>query len=81
MFSALSLFIFALILIPLIAALPAISISVPGVMNGPVYAYIRAAAYFLPMSTIAGLLTITFGLYVFRMLITLILTVKQIFFH
>lgn len=78
MFSIISGLVLALIIIPLIAALPTISIDVPGVVNGSVYSYFRAAAYFLPMSTVGVILTISLSLFVLRMLIAIIKAVREI---
>lgn len=78
MFSVLSAVILVLIIIPLVGALPDIVIDVPGVVNGSVYSFIRAGAYFLPMTTVAAILTITLALFVLRMLIAVIKAVKEI---
>lgn len=78
MFTFLSAFVLVLIIIPLIAALPTVSIDVPGVVNGSVYSYIRAGAYFLPMSTVGVILTISLSLFILRMIIAIIKAVKEI---
>lgn len=78
MLTFLSAFIIALIVIPLILSVPTVVIDVPGVVNGSVYSFIRAGAYFLPMSTVGVILGITLGLYVFRMIVAVIKAVKEI---
>lgn len=78
MLTFLSAFIIALIIIPLILSVPTVVIDVPGVVNGSVYSFIRAGAYFLPMSTVGVILGITLGLYVFRMIVAVIKAVKEI---
>ena len=78
MFQFLSFFIIALIIIPLITALPTIAIDVPGVVNGSVYSFIRAGAYFLPMDTVAVILGISLGLYVFRMIVAIVKAIKEV---
>lgn len=78
MLTFLSSFIIALIVIPLILSVPTVVIDVPGVVNGSVYSFIRAGAYFLPMSTVGVILGITLGLYVFRMIVAVIKAVKEI---
>ena len=78
MLTFLSAFIIALIVIPLILSVPTVVIDVPGVVNGSVYSFIRAGAYFLPMSTVGVILGITLGLYVFRMIIAVVKAVKEI---
>ena len=79
MLQFLAAFVVAVIVIPLILSLPTIVIDYNGVINGSVFSFIRASAYFLPMGTIGVILGITLSLYVLRMIFAIIKAIRTIF--
>lgn len=62
----------ALVVVPCILALPTITISVPVVLDSSAYSFIRAGFYFLPVNTVAAIMTITLALFMFRLLIAVV---------
>lgn len=72
------LLIFAVILVVvfcLICAMPTVSIDTEAVTSSSAIDFVRAACYFIPINTIASILTITIGLWAFRMVVALIKTI------
>ena len=63
------------IVVGLLAALPAITIDVEAVAASSAWSWIRAALYFLPMKTVGTILAIIVAIAVFRLIIALVKTV------
>lgn len=70
--------ILTLVVVPCILALPTITINVPAVLDSSAYSYIRAGFYFLPVNTVAAILTITLALFLFRLLIAVVKAVWEL---
>lgn len=71
--------IFALIgtvvVIPAIAALPAINVDANAVISSMFYSYIRAGLYFLPIGTVTTIFAIQVSLWGFRIAIAVVRSV------
>lgn len=63
------------VVISIIVCLPTISINVDAVVASNVFAYIRAALYFIPVGTVTTILGIMLSLWLFRMLVALVKTI------
>ena len=61
-----------LVVIPLLTAMPTITISADAIINGSFYGYLRAAAYFLPMGTVSTILGFILIFWVFRIVVAII---------
>ena len=64
-----------LIVFALIVAIPVISIDAGAVASSSAVDFIRVALYFIPVNTVASILSITMGLWIFRIVIALIKTI------
>lgn len=60
------------IIIPCIAAMPAITISASSVISSTFYSYVRAGLYFLPAGTIASICGLQIAFWIFRIVIAVI---------
>ena len=60
------------IVLGLIAVLPTIHIDVDTVIASNAFSYIRAALYFIPAGTCVSILTIILGLWIFRVIVSLV---------
>ena len=67
-----------LVLIPCLAALPAINIDANAVISSSFYTYIRAGLYFLPMGTVTTIFGIQIALWTFRIIVAVIRAVWDI---
>jgi len=67
--------ILTIIVIPLLLMLPTINFDVVHIINGGVFSYIRAALYFLPVSTVVRILSISLALWTFRVIVAVVRTV------
>lgn len=68
----------SLILIPCIAALPAINIDANEVISSSFYSYIRAGMYFLPVGTVIAILSIQVALWSFRIIIAVVQSIWKL---
>lgn len=59
----------SMVLIPCIAALPAITINAEAVISSSFFSYIRAGLYFLPIGTVTAIFSIQIALWTFRIII------------
>ena len=64
-----------ILVVSLIAGLPAIVIDVDSVIASSAFSYIRAACYFIPVEAVAGILSIIIGLWILRVIVTVAKTV------
>ena len=62
----------SVVLIPCIAALPAINIDANAVISSSFYTYIRAGLYFLPIGTVTTIFGIQIALWTFRIIVAVI---------
>ena len=62
----------SVVLIPCIAALPAINIDANAVISSPFYSYIRAGLYFLPIGTVTTIFGIQIALWTFRIIVAVV---------
>lgn len=62
----------SIVLIPCIAALPAITINAEAVISSSFFSYIRAGLYFLPIGTVTAIFSIQIALWTFRIIIAVI---------
>lgn len=62
----------SLVLIPCLAALPAINIDANAVISSSFYTYIRAGLYFLPMGTVTAIFGIQLALWTFRIIVSVV---------
>ena len=62
----------SIVLIPCVAALPAINIDANAVISSTFYTYIRAGMYFLPIGTVTAILGIQLALWTFRIVVAVI---------
>lgn len=62
----------SVVLIPCIAALPAITIDAEAVISGSFFSYIRAGLYFLPLGTVGAIFSIQIALWTFRIIVSVI---------
>lgn len=60
------------VLIPCIAALPAINIDANAVISSSFYTYIRAGLYFLPIGTVTTIFGIQIALWTFRLIVAVV---------
>ena len=57
------------VVIPCIAALPAINLDANAVISSTFYTYIRAGMYFLPVGTVTAIFGIQIALWTFRIVV------------
>lgn len=62
----------SVVLIPCIAALPAINIDANAVISSSFYTYIRAGLYFLPIGTVTTIFGIQIALWTFRIIVAVV---------
>ena len=62
----------SVVLIPCIAALPAINIDANAVISSSFYTYIRAGLYFLPIGTVTTIFSIQIALWTFRIIVAVV---------
>ena len=62
----------SIVLIPCIAALPAINIDANAVISSTFYTYIRAGLYFLPIGTVSTIFGIQVALWTFRIIVSVV---------
>lgn len=62
----------SIVLIPCVAALPAINIDANAVISSSFYTYIRAAMYFLPVGTVTTIMGIQIALWTFRIIVAVV---------
>lgn len=62
----------SVVLIPCIAALPAINIDANAVISSSFYSYIRAGLYFLPIGTVTTIFGIQIALWTFRIIVAVV---------
>lgn len=62
----------SVVLIPCIAALPAININANAVISSSFYTYIRAGLYFLPIGTVTTIFGIQIALWTFRIIVAVV---------
>lgn len=62
----------SVVLIPCIAALPAINIDANAVISSSFYTYIRAGLYFLPIGTVSAIFGIQVALWTFRIIVSVV---------
>lgn len=62
----------SVVLIPCIAALPAINIDANAVISSSFYSYIRAGLYFLPIGTVTIIFGIQIALWTFRIIVAVV---------
>lgn len=70
--------IITLIVIPCLLALPTITIDTSAIIDGTFYGYIRSALYFVPVRTVAAILTITLALFILRVVIAFVRTIWDV---
>lgn len=63
------------VVLGLLAALPAINIDKDAVLSSSAWDWVMAAFYFIPVHTVVSILTVIVGLGVFRILIALVKTI------
>lgn len=73
--SAFIFFIIIFIVLSLIVSLPTITINSSVVIASSAFAYIRAALYFIPTGTCAAILSIILGLWIIRVIVSLVKTI------
>lgn len=61
--------------IGMIVALPVITIDANAVIASSAFAYIRAALYFIPAGTCATILIVILGLWIVRVVVTIVKTI------
>lgn len=62
----------SVVLIPCIAALPAINIDANAVISSSFYSYIRAGLYFFPIGTVTTIFGIQIALWTFRIIVAVV---------
>lgn len=62
-------------IIAALVKLPQISINVDAVVASSAFDYIRAAMYFLPVKTVAAILSLILALWIFRIVVAFVKTV------
>ena len=62
----------SIVLIPCVAALPAINIDANAVISSSFYTYIRAGLYFLPIGTVTTIMGIQIALWTFRIIVAVV---------
>ena len=60
------------VVVPCIAALPAINIDANAVISSTFYTYIRAGLYFLPIGTVTTIFGIQIALWTFRIIVSVV---------
>lgn len=60
------------IIVPCLAALPAINLDANAVISSTFYAYIRAGLYFLPIGTVTAIFGIQIALWTFRIIVSVV---------
>lgn len=66
------------IIVPCLAALPAINIDANAVISSTFYSYIRAGLYFLPIGTVTAIFGIQLGLWTFRIIVSVVRSIWDI---
>lgn len=70
--------IIALIAVPCLLALPTITIDTAAIIDGSFYGFVRAALYFIPVRTVAAILTISLALFILRVIIAFVRTIWDV---
>lgn len=60
------------IIVPCLAALPAINLDANAVISSTFYTYIRAGMYFLPIGTVTAIFGIQIALWTFRIIVSVV---------
>lgn len=62
----------------LVCAIPVVSIDVDAVTSSSAVEFLRVALYFIPVATVGKILTITMGLWIFRVIIAIVKTLWDV---